>query len=254
MSASVALAAPRGGDPPAAPESDAPAAKPRAPSDGGGGTRGSTSTVTSPRNLPHASYSVTQTDNAGAAAIKGTATITRIAGDMFKGSWKVGTTPLEGVAFLDEKHLGVGFASKQKDTHVVVYLVQGTGLDGVWFGSSDTKLGHEVLAHKAGKDLAGTYTIATGKSPDGSPYSGSVVIKKLDAPASAYQLQWTLGGIKQSGIGLLSKDGTILVVGFSDNGGPIGAASYTIGDDGTLDGRWVRSADGKITAGTETGI
>lgn len=188
----------------------------------------------------------------------GTATITKIGGDMYTASWKIGANAFHGNCFRDDDDLSCGWALKPKDANVVAYLVQSDGLDGVWFGAGNNKLGKEYLkATSTPKaNLSGNYTIAKGENPDGSKYSGSVKLTQLtDLGEADYRFDWVIGGSKIQGLGVRNTDAgqdDVISVGFSSAGGDCGALQYNIDAKGTvLKGRWIQSIGGKIADGEE---
>ena len=189
----------------------------------------------------------------------GAGTISLIGGNMYNAKWTIGSNTFTGVCFRDDDDLSCGWATKAKDANVVAYLVKPDGLDGVWFETGGTKLGTEYLKPKgsAKKNLDGNYNISIGKNPDGSAYSGSVVVKQMaDIGEAVYKFQWTIGGNKQDGIGVRNIDAgedDVISVGFADSGKEFGALQYDISSNGkTLTGHWVQSIDGKVSDGKET--
>ena len=188
----------------------------------------------------------------------GTATITKIGGAMYNGKWNIGENTFMGVCFKDDDDLSCGWATKAKDANVVAYLVKEDGLDGVWFESGGTKLGTEYLKPKgkAKKNLDGTYNIAIGKNPDGSAYSGTVVVKQMTAVGdSVYHFQWNIGTLTQEGIAVRNVDAgqdDVISAGFADSGKEYGALQYNIIKNGkVLDGHWVQVINGTTTDGKE---
>jgi hypothetical protein len=125
----------------------------------------------------------------------------------------------------------------------------------VWLESGGTKLGTEQLKPVAGKvkkDLAGDYTIAPGRNPDSSIYSGSVRITPLPAVcAGCYALNWTISSLSQSGVAVRATGAQpILAASFPDSGTSFGALQYQInGKD--LTGTWIQSIRATVSAGTE---
>jgi len=188
----------------------------------------------------------------------GTATVSKIGGSMYNAKWKIGDNTFTGVCFKDDDDLSCGWATKAKDANVVAYLVKDDGLDGVWFESGGTKLGTEYLKPKgkAKKNLDGNYNISIGKNPDGSTYSGNVVVKQMsDIGDAVYKFQWTIGSLKQEGIGVRNIDAgqdDVLSVGFADSGKEYGALQYNIIKGGkVLDGHWVQVINGATSDGHE---
>jgi len=178
---------------------------------------------------------------------KGSATISKIGGSMYKGKWKIGSTNWEGVMFRDKNVLSCGSAPKH-DTGVVAYLVNKTNLDGVWFEENDTKIGKEILsAPKDIEDLTGTYGINTGETPAKKKYTGTVKITKYKS--GVYGLTWKFGTTTNVGLGLRSQHlpaaaQDLLSVGFN-SAGDATVLQYVILDDGkTLAGHWAMPSKG----------
>lgn len=78
------------------------------------------------------------------------------------------------------------------------------------------------------QNIAGSY-LAEGRNPDGSPYSGTVVISQ---DASAVQMNWTVGNQTYAGSGILSNQ--VLVV----NWGQPQPVIYVVMQNGELHGTW----------------
>ena len=182
-----------------------------------------------------------------------------IGGDMFNATWSIGQKQWSGVAFRDGNVLSSAWSAKANDANVMAYLVTSSGLDGVWFEAGGTKLGNEYLSPKGraltATSLAGDYTIARGKNPDGSSYSGTAKItRNAGSAAEVYLIDWTLGTAHTAGVCLRSSvAGTadVLTCGFADSGTEFGALSYVVSGDGSLAGRWVQSVAGKVATGAE---
>lgn len=89
-------------------------------------------------------------------------------------------------------------------------------------------------------DIVGNYS-CKGTNPDGSPYSGTVVIEENGA---GYVLRWTIGGsLMYSGAGLLNDD--LLSASWGS-----GVVVYKVESDGKLVGEWLNASGGEL--GTET--
>lgn len=83
----------------------------------------------------------------------------------------------------------------------------------------------------------GTYELS-GKTADGSPYSGEVVIKRQ---GQNYRLEWMTGGHStQVGIGIFDSWESVLSVAFTDVSNPRawGVATYKVDIFGDLEGKW----------------
>ncbi|MGC1496845.1 MAG: hypothetical protein WA790_13625 [Sulfitobacter sp.] len=76
--------------------------------------------------------------------------------------------------------------------------------------------------------INGLYT-AEGRNPDGSAYSGSVVMAEVNG---AVQINWTVGNQHYAGTGV--RDGQIVVV----NWGAAYPVIYVVMADGNLHGTW----------------
>lgn len=93
-----------------------------------------------------------------------------------------------------------------------VYEIKDGLLDGKWYPTTllaDGKinLGIEKLKGKTGEDLSGTFAISEAKTPDkGDPYTGTLRISKLArsdySSTPSYNLEWTIGTFKLSGVGV----------------------------------------------------
>lgn len=89
-------------------------------------------------------------------------------------------------------------------------------------------------------DVTGSYS-CKGTNPNGTPYSGTVVIKEN---GGGYLVTWTIGGGQAySGAGILT--GNI----FSASWGS-GVVVYRVESDGRLVGKWLNASGGDL--GTET--
>ena len=124
---------------------------------------------------------------------------------------------------------------------VIVYDVAGGSLTGTWAQHGVAGQGSEVLSGPAA--LGGNYTITTGRSPNGAPYTGSVVIRQV---GQLYDLTWTTGGQGQRGVGRL--EGTKLIAGWGIGVGA-GFVRYQLTSPTRLDGVW--APVGGTTTATE---
>lgn len=130
---------------------------------------------------------------------------------------------------------------------LVVYKVSGGKLSGSWLvgGSGKPVTGEETIEGAEG--LSGTYKITSGKSSQGSSYSGEVTIKKT---GETYAVNWALKNESYTGVGILHGD--LLVIGWGTGTG-YGVVSYDIADGklgSTLEGKW--TAAGSDAVGKET--
>lgn len=206
-------------------------------------------------------YAVTGKGDTEKSNYAGTATIAKIGGDMYNGTWHIGTNTFKGVGFRDGDFISFAWAVKPNGLGVVSYLVGKSELDGVWFQTGGTRLGVENLqpasstAKAFPKVLDGPYTIAKGQNPDGSKYSGSMVLAAAgDTLPGVERATWHIGSSTVKGLALRSRtpDGDDVVTAGFDTGGDYGILAYAIDASGNLSGRWVQSIGGKITIGTET--
>jgi len=184
----------------------------------------------------------------------GTAVISKIGGDMYNGTWKIGSNSFKGICFRDDDQLSCAWAVKTEGLGVVAYLVKDDGLDGVWFQTGGSKLGKEYLkpTAKMNKKVHGAFNIAKGENPDGSKYSGTVAVDLVQD--GVYTFKWVIGGTKIKGLGirLTGGDDDVIATAF-ETGGDYGALQYKISDNGKeLTGAWAQSLSGKISKGAET--
>lgn len=124
---------------------------------------------------------------------------------------------------------------------IVVYDVAGGTLTGTWAQHGVAGQGSEVLSGPA--TLGGNYTITTGRSPSGAPYTGSVVIRPV---GQLYDLTWTTGGQGQRGVGRL--EGNKLIAGWGIGVGA-GFVRYQQTAPTRLEGVW--APVGGTTTATE---
>lgn len=124
---------------------------------------------------------------------------------------------------------------------VIVYDVGGGTLTGTWAQHGVAGQGSEVLSGPA--TLGGNYTITTARSPNGAPYTGSVVIRQV---GQLYDLTWTTGGQGQRGVGRL--EGNKLIAGWGIGVGA-GFVRYQLTSPTRLEGVW--APVGGTTTATE---
>ena len=96
-------------------------------------------------------------------------------------------------------------------------------------------------AARASTNIDGDY-IVNGTNPSGTKYSGNLNITKRD---EVYQFSWTSGGREYDGVGVRIDD--IVAVAFAEgaDGKGCGVVLYSIGADGSLDGRSGYWGEGK---------
>jgi len=176
----------------------------------------------------------------------GSAGISKIGGEMYKGTWTIGTSTSSGICFRDEDILSCGWSFKH-DLGVVAYLVKDdNSLDGVWFEEQHTTLGKEYLVG-GNANLLGNYTIKSGETPEKKKYSGTV---DIGIKNGVYTFKWKTGGQTFDGLGL--RNGDVLTAGFN-NTGDFGVLQYRIKKGGkVLTGLWAQSKQSGSGPGVET--
>ena len=90
---------------------------------------------------------------------------------------------------------------------------------------------------------AGSYTVQ-GTNLDGSPYSGTAVVKLLSD--TTCEIDWTTGSTTSVGLCMMM-DGVVSAAYRQGDG--VGVTMYHINDDGSLDGAW--TVAGQNGSGTE---
>ena len=89
----------------------------------------------------------------------------------------------------------------------------------------------------------GTYTVQ-GTNLDGSPYSGTAVVKLLSD--TTCEIDWTTGSTTSVGLCMMM-DGVVSAAYRQGDG--VGVTIYHVNDDGTLEGAW--TVAGQNGSGTE---
>lgn len=176
----------------------------------------------------------------------GTAGISKIGGEMYKGTWTIGTSTSSGICFRDEDILSCGWSFKH-DLGVVAYLVKDdNSLDGVWFEEQHSVLGKEFLVG-GNNNLLGVYAIKTGETPEKKKYTGTV---DISLKSGVYNLKWKTGGSTFDGLGI--RNGDVLTAGFN-NTGDFGVLQYRIKKGGKmLTGQWAQTKQSTPGLGIET--
>jgi len=176
----------------------------------------------------------------------GTATISKIGGEMYKGNWVIGSTNFQSICFRDEDILSCGWSGKH-DLGVVAYLVKpDNSLDGVWFEEQNTSIGKEFLVG-GNNNLLGTYVIKNGETPSKKKYTGTV---EISFASGVYKLKWKTGKTTFEGLGI--RNGDVLTAGFNDSG-DFGVLQYRIKNNGKmLTGQWAQSKQSVAGLGIET--
>jgi hypothetical protein len=82
-------------------------------------------------------------------------------------------------------------------------------------------------------DIAGKYNVE-GTNPNGATYKGTV---EVIPHGDVYQFRWNAGN-QYDGVGV--RNGSVVAVAFAngENGKGCGVVDYTIGGDGSLNGKW----------------
>ncbi len=161
--------------------------------------------------------------------------------DIHQLSWQTSGGNYTGIGIAKGSTLYAGYGVNI-DYGVVVYDLKADGsLDGVW---STNKSGGLIGTEKVigGKALNGTYNITGTNEGNGSPYKGTLTIKKM---GSVYALSWKVGATSYNGVGIL--DGNTLAVGWGF-GAAFGVVSYHISGN-TAKGLWAMG--GGNATGTE---
>ncbi len=153
-------------------------------------------------------YNVKGNDTAG-TAYTGTMTIAPY-GDGYRVAQKFGDEAYRGIATDIGDNLGVSLLSGGKPQVVIYRVTSGNTMTGFWQDYDNTKEGTEeatvsgatafsgiskVLA-AATWNYSGTYGI-NGKNPDGSAYTGTMVVSDYGA---GYRVRFTSGGTTWRGI------------------------------------------------------
>ena len=100
-----------------------------------------------------------------------------------------------------------------------------------------------ALATPAAAQRDGVYALS-GTNPDGSGYSGQVVLGQVGL--SSWRVLWQIGENRIEGFGMSS--GATFAVGFTLGNRP-GLGVYTVGADGSISGQW--TIVGSSALGTE---
>ncbi|MEI6159730.1 MAG: hypothetical protein WCP77_07850 [Roseococcus sp.] len=103
-----------------------------------------------------------------------------------------------------------------------------------------------AFAAPASAQRSGTYDI-TGSNPDGSAYTGTLVLEQIGL--LSFRLQWTIGPDVIDGVGMVS--GLSFATAFSLGGGSSPSMGiYELRPNGQLVGQW--TTIGAFAAGQET--
>ena len=152
-------------------------------------------------------------------------------GDVYGVTWESGGTT-RGIGVLVGNQLVVGYNNSA--CGVIAYRREGAGaLEGVWAMPSSTSLGHETATPSTtdGTSVVGDY-IVSGKNVDGTPYKGALFVNdKGDEHKLLFG--WRTG---QDALGFGFTHQGVIAATFGANA--CGLVTYTLGADGSLDGRW----------------
>lgn len=197
------------------------------------------------------SYAISGRGDDG-SAYTGTVVVSKIGGDIYRGSVHIGSNVFVSTGLVD---LGgafcIAWAARASDANIVVYdAVPGGVLEGVWFGSGDTKLATELATPTPGQ---ATRWSITGTNPDNSHYSGRLDLQPERihwSELTAVRLAWVIGGAPSSGIAL--KLGNLVAGAFPGTGTDFGTL-LMLPDPKTheFNGRWLQSINGALTSGSE---
>jgi Caspase domain len=150
-------------------------------------------------------------------------------------NWWIARQTLSGFGHLAGRMLVVNWGQKSP---VIYSFGAGNRLDGEWAdGSATERL--ELFALAGDGPMAapsGRYR-ATGRNPDGSNYSGDVLITTL---GSRLRLDWKVGTSNYQGTGTLA--GNLLIVDW----GSTTPVVYAITPDGSLRGLWAAGAGEEV--------
>ena len=152
-------------------------------------------------------------------------------GDVYDVTWDSGSTT-HGVGVIEGNQLVVSYGDAA--CGVVAYRREGAGtLQGKWATSTSSAAGSETATPSAdgGASLAGDYVVA-GKNVDKSPYKGALFVSQ-DEEAHKWLIAWRTGQDAR-GFGFAHEG----VVAAAFGPASCGLVAYTLGADGTLDGRW----------------
>jgi hypothetical protein len=146
-------------------------------------------------------------------------------------TWDSGGTT-HGVGILAGNQLVVGYGDAA--CGVIAYRREGAGtLEGIWAMRNSTAVGHETAtpSTSGGAEDFGDYVVS-GKNVDSTPYKGALFITP-EGGDHKLLFGWRTGQ-DSHGFGFTHQG--VIVATF---GAPTcGLVTYTLGADGSLDGRW----------------
>ena len=152
-------------------------------------------------------------------------------GDVYGGTWDSGGTT-HGIGVLAGNQLVVAFG--EAACGVIAYRREGAGtLEGIWAMRNSTSTGRETATPSAngGTSLVGDYVVS-GKNVDNTPYNGALFVND-QGDEHKLLFGWRTGQDSR-GFGF-SHQG---VIAGAFGASTCGLVTYTLGADGSLDGRW----------------
>lgn len=155
--------------------------------------------------------------------------------------WEVPEGNYTGIGLVRDGHLYAAWGARANG--VMVVRREGDHWAAEWLGTTQShqELGGETF--KGGETLEGTHEL-DGKNPNGTAYTGSVVIEKT---GDTYAFTWTVAGESYPGIGIDAGEGKVVVAYGSTN---FGVIDYDLSNmDEVVQGRW--SAHGQRVVGIE---
>jgi len=152
-------------------------------------------------------------------------------GDVYGVTWESGgTTHGTGVFAGNQFVVAYGEAA----CGVIAYRREGAGiLQGVWAMPNSTATGHETAtpSSSGGTSVVGDYVVS-GSNTDGTPYKGALFVND-QGDEHKLLFGWRTGQDSR-GFGFSHQGVIAAAYGASS----CGLVSYTLGADGSLDGRW----------------
>jgi hypothetical protein len=152
-------------------------------------------------------------------------------GDVYGLTWESGGTT-RGIGVLAGSQLVVSYGDPA--CGVIAYRREGSGtLEGIWAMGNSTSIGHETATPSAdgGTSVVGDYIVA-GKNVDSTPYKGALFVND-QGDEHKLMFGWRTG---QDARGFGFTHQGVIAAAFGPN--TCGLVAYTLGADGSLDGRW----------------
>jgi hypothetical protein len=153
-------------------------------------------------------------------------------GEVYGVTWESGGTT-HGIGVLAGNQLAVSYGASA--CGVIAYRREGAGtLEGIWAMPNSTSTGHETATPSAsgGTSVVGDYVVA-GSNTDNTPYKGALFINNDESDEHKLLFGWRTGQDSR-GFGF-SRQG---VIAAAFGASSCGLVTYTLGADGSLDGRW----------------